>query len=600
MSRFYGIYALPHFTLSRRSYILAQQLLNKTLSDAITEQQSRSSLGHTHSWLSFGASPSEMVMSAPSCEIIVWLQQHPVSLTSLSSGPALSPRASDILKLIEDELRCPIGAPVPKAPKLTMSAVIFSPDCGFLLESKGPPRYPPQEGLHLQGLKLESHLRLAKRYSALFGLICAAQTWLLIRQMKEASTPSTVSRVSIFTIAAMAMGDGFACMIFLTVALFVDAAFLSLITTAFLASMGVSFFGMKFLIDIWTVQAPERRARQRRNNIASLDAQGAVDAPTSSLTNPGDGGILPLPVTARQTNTPDPTPIILPPDQDIDAAAAEDAAATQTAGQATTTNTSRREAGALYTRFYLLLLGLIFLSLQATSWPTALRSAYTNALGLTYLSFWTPQIHRNVMRNCRKALRWEFVLGQSLLRLAPLLYLYTVPNNVIFVDPAPGVAYLFAGWVWIQVCALLGQELLGPRFFVPAGFAPPAYDYHPILREDDLESGWAMMPIGFEQTAAGGADSGRAGGSAAEGARDKAGVRSWDCAICMQTVDVPVLPSGGGGVGAEGGAGIGPNFLARRAYMVTPCRHVFHSRCLEGWMRYRLQCPICRDALVPL
>jgi len=28
--------------------------------------------------------------------------------------------------------------------------------------------------------------------------------------------------------------------------------------------------------------------------------------------------------------------------------------------------------------------------------------------------------------------------------------------------------------------------------------------------------------------------------------------------------------------------------------MVTPCRHVFHSNCLEGWMRFRLQCPNCR------
>ena len=42
------------------------------------------------------------------------------------------------------------------------------------------------------------------------------------------------------------------------------------------------------------------------------------------------------------------------------------------------------------------------------------------------------------------------------------------------------------------------------------------------------------------------------------------------------------------------------NVFARRLYMVTPCRHIFHTACLEGWMRFRLQCPICREELPPI
>jgi hypothetical protein len=70
-----------------------------------------------------------------------------------------------------------------------------------------------------------------------------------------------------------------------------------------------------------------------------------------------------------------------------------------------------------------------------------------------------------------------------------------------------------------------------------------------------------------------------------------------DCAICMQVLEVPVV---GAGEDASTSAGGVAGMLARRLYMVTPCRHVFHSNCLEGWMRFRLQCPICRENLPPL
>jgi len=32
-------------------------------------------------------------------------------------------------------------------------------------------------------------------------------------------------------------------------------------------------------------------------------------------------------------------------------------------------------------------------------------------------------------------------------------------------------------------------------------------------------------------------------------------------------------------------------------YMVTPCRHAFHSDCLEQWMDVKMECPTCRGHL---
>ena len=555
-------------------------------------------------WTSSPHNPSDALFPVPHCEFIVYLQQHPNEDSNI-----------DFRKL-EKEMRFPSGASMPSPPPIKMSALIFSPDCGFVLESKGPPDFAPQEGLHLNGRKLESYMRIARRCIIAFAVVICAQVFLLIRQMKDASTPSTKSRVSFYMIAMMALGDGFACMGFMFVSMMIDAAFLPLIATAFLSFLGVSFFGMKFSMDIWTVQAPERQERDRERQVrwsgfATVNTAPTTPAPTTSapagVVTAAGADTLPLPITASRSADTGATPIIVPSDQDVDAENADnpDNAAAQPTAQTTTLNTARREMSALYSKFYFLLLGLVFLSLHATTWPIPLRTFYTNTICFIYLSFWLPQINRNITRNCRRALRWEFVIGQSILRLAPIVYFYTVSNNVLFFGNDRNMAYIFIAWVWLQVWALGSQEVLGPRFFVPKGWAPPAYDYHPILREEDDEESGSTMPIGSTQAKSSSPTHPtfpslqlRAGSGSV-----RPTTRTFDCAICTENINVPIVRKAGSSEGESQGsasASLSTTLFARRAYMVTPCRHIFHSGCLEGWMRYRLQCPICRENLPPL
>ncbi|KZF26750.1 hypothetical protein L228DRAFT_243262 [Xylona heveae TC161] len=610
--RFAGLFALPHFSLSERTYSLSQRLLNRTISSSINSQVSKGWLAPLNPWSSTPGHPAD-IPSKPRCEYIVYLQQHAADFSDKDGGN------QQVLRQIEDELRYPTGASLPSAPPLVMSALIFSPDCGILLESKSQPETSAAESLHITGPKIESYISQARNYSLLFACIMIMQIILLMRQMKDASTPSTRSRISFYTIAMMSMGDGFATMAFSAIGLFTDSVFLPFIATSFLSLFCVSFFGMKFLMEIWTVQAPERQERERERQAAAQAANSTTNTTATSMPiiTASGADTLPLPVTARRPNETSATPIIIAPDQDsppdtpTPSPAPNNPTTTNTTTPAQTPGSARREFGALYSRFYFLLLILIFLSLHAMSWPPGLRSAYTNGLALTYLSFWVPQIYRNIMRNCRKALRWEYVVGQSILRLAPFMYFYTVPGNVLFAKTDRTAALVLIGWVWIQICVLVSQEVLGPRFFVPRGWAPEAYDYHPVLREDDLESG-ATMPIGFsaaEAEAEAGSPSSPSAAVPGSSSGRQGGKRTFDCAICMNNIEVPIIPAGsgaeGGGRDESGGGGITgggttSTLLARRAYMVTPCRHIFHSDCLEGWMRFRLQCPICRETLPPL
>lgn len=505
-------------------------------------------------WASSSENPTELLFPTPHCEYIVYLQEYPTILP-----------ASD-LDALEEELRFPTGAPMPAVPALRMSALIFSPDCGFVLESMGQPDYASHAGSHLIGPKLESYIRMVRRSIFALALILCAELFLLIRQMNETSTPSTRSRVSFYAISMMTFGDGIAFVGLAAFAITNDVAFLPLISTTFLSFLCVGIFGMKFMMEIWAVQAPERVERERRN------------APTDSI---------PPPATARGALDTNPTTVILPPDQDLGADETENATRMQR-----TRGSAQSESGAIYSQFYFALFGISFLSLHASTWPTTLRSIYTNSLAFGYLSFWVPQIHRNIIRNCRQALRWEFVIGQSILRLTPLVYLYIVEGNVLFVQVDRYSAIALVGWVWLQIWVLISQEVLGPRFCIPNGWAPPAYDYHPTLREDDPEAG-SSMPIGF--TVAESSSSASTIGTSSDGKR------LFDCAICMQTLQVDVVRGAADYKGGDGNtSSSATKIFGRRAYMVTPCRHIFHSHCLQGWMRYRLQCPICRENLPPL
>jgi mitofusin len=231
------------------------------------------------------------------------------------------------------------------------------------------------------------------------------------------------------------------------------------------------------------------------------------------------------------------------------------------------------------------------------------RSIYFDMVSFVYLSFWAPQIYRNVMRNCRKALRWEYVIGTSVVRSIPVAYFYLKEDNVLFAKTDGYGFAVLAGWMWVQIVALGSQELLGPRFFIRDGWAPPAYDYHPILRED--EEG-ATMPLNITTTDESSANTLDASSSTDEttpmtksaGESKGKGKTVFDCSICAQDIEVPVIAAGAD----ESAAGMGGTsmILQRRQYMVTPCRHIFHTGCLEGWMRYRLMCPNCREVLPPL
>ena len=253
--KFAGIFMLPHLAMSEPTFEASRMVLNHSISRTIQRQIDRET-EKLNPWSPTVEGAAESPFVAPDCEMVMYLQQLTPSLSTLSTG-------SGVLSFLERELRFPTGAFLPPAPELKFSMIAFSPDCGYVIESKGPPDYVPQEGDHLSGPKVEVLYNKSRHHLLLFTCTLALQLWLLMRQMREASTPSTRSRISFYTIAMLALGDGFVTLTFLPISLFIGGLWVNLVGTAFLSFVSVSFFGMRFLMDIWAVQAPERERRAR-------------------------------------------------------------------------------------------------------------------------------------------------------------------------------------------------------------------------------------------------------------------------------------------------------------------------------------------------
>jgi hypothetical protein len=549
-------FALPHFGWTASAFVESRDLANKTMTEYVRRREGF----RPHSY--------GTMFAVPQCEYIMWLQQYPVTYEGVSSQQTIS-----WLDEVEQELTIPDGAPIGEPPAMRFAAVLFSPDCGYLLKSDGP----------LTGLKREVFSSLTRSLISAFILILAMQIFLLKRQMQEAATPSTKSRVAYQSFAIMAMGDGQIAAGILGLVLADESIWLLCSAAAFLSLVNVSFLETRFIYEIWQVQVGEPAQREydrqraaRAAALASIPALVPAPAPTPAVSTvpPGE---LPQPVTAPRAIDTGAIPIILPLDQDIEAAVTND--------QRRVANDMPLVAGttafsAIYSQFYFVMVALMFFSLWASTWPAGLRTAYANALATIYLSFWVPQIYRNAMRNCRKALSWEYVVGISLLRLVPIVYWYLQPRNLLHVEVHPTSAYLFIGYVGLQIVVLVVQCLLGPRLFLSNDWLPAAYDYHPLLREDGDEESGNTLPIG-----------GVASASEAKDKESKEGNRKiFDCAICMNEINVPVIAKGDSSNA----------WLEQRKYMVTPCRHIFHTECLEGWMNLRLVCPVCREGLPPI
>ncbi|KAF8159628.1 hypothetical protein B0H34DRAFT_704239 [Crassisporium funariophilum] len=464
-----------------------------------------------------------------------------------------------LMQELEDELQNPTGIWTVPPPKLSISAVLLSKECGILYEITDT-----------EGLRSRTFFRKVTTYAGLTGISYLILLILFSRQTERSRTPSGISRVSRWTFLAQATMDSVSFAGHITFAILAEGRpSLSLIAPAFLACM-VFVHEAQFSALIHQIQGPESYTPPVPTPVA---------IPTVS---PTQQPLLP---------TTTPTTITTPPPQLPTAVIAQQSPTTIL--QAANNNSTPS--------FFQFFIQHIRTDPQARLWFTLfifltfiVRVILSPTLSMlfvvvTYSSIWLPQIVRSVRRGRTSGLSKEYIIGTTACRLFSAFYFLACPKNVLEVEPRSWV-YLLGLFVVMQAILVILQDTLGPTFFLPARYAHvKSYDYHPPMPLPDSES--PEQSLG-------------------------------DCAICMDaiTVDpslrrrsksldkkedwddkvssVPGFKKGKSVFNAMQ-MGVGAT-TARKNYSLAPCSHLFHTDCLEKWLAIKNICPQCRRPLPPL
>lgn len=510
-AKFFGFYGgLQHLTFDENNFDAAKNVSLEYLQNSFFK--SPEELNYD---LSFNYLTQLLDQSNNRCEYVSYFHLNKVDLTS------------DEMKDIDDELASPIGRPIKidKIPELKLTGVLYSPDCAVKLTIP-----------EIIGVRREVKIFRYHRATIIGIVLLFTQILLTVKQMNYTNTPSTISRISFWTVCLMSIVDGSLAMIYLVASAIFNQLYLPLTVSAFLCFILSSMFEIRFMINIFLSQINERTL----NLFTALQGRPLDQA---------DAGL-------PQTNAP--------------------AAIPQDEAQVTSS---------IYTRFFFSLIVFTFLVLNSVVWPKHLREVFERIVLIVMNSYWLPQAYRNAVRGSHRSFKWWYILGTTFVRTLPIGYMFLVKNNVFEHHYDPQYFFALSGWLALQIFILVLQSVLGARFFLPKSWLPQTYNYHPALTENDLESGFGIEHVHSPSEA-------REGDSSTTPLKtDNNGRCTIDCAICMNEVEVPILKSN---------LDQAATFLQRRQYMVAPCRHIFHTQCLEAWMKYKLQCPVCRNPLPPL
>ncbi|GLB43394.1 putative ring finger [Lyophyllum shimeji] len=495
------------------------------------------------------------------CGFTFHAQLHPVNVPE------------HLMRELEDEIQKPTGASTVVPPKLSVTGLLISKECGIMFEIGDT-----------EGLRSRTFFRKVTTYAGSAGLVYLTLLWLFARQSERSRTPSGLGRVSRWMFLSQATIDSVSFAGHITFAILAEGRpSLSLVAPAFLACI-LFVYEAQFSVLIHQIQIPEDAVPSRPPPpdpaVASPSPTPTPATTTPSIPASGSENTYPPPPASNPAPPPSQTP---PPAQ---------SAAPSPSPSPSPSPTPATPPEQL--SFFAFFIHHIRTDPQARLWVTLfifltfiVRVILSPTLSMVFVSvtyslIWLPQIIRAARRGRSSGLTTEYVVGTTSCRLYLALYFLACPKNVLDVTPRRW-SYLLAAFVCFQALVLILQELLGPAFFLPKRYvtAKP-YDYHPPIPLPDPEAPEPSLG---------------------------------DCAICMDAIVVDhraraseksasALWDGTGserrGKGGGGLLSVMEGAGARKVYSLAPCHHLFHTECLEKWLAIKNICPQCRRPLPPL
>ena len=197
---------------------------------------------------------------------------------------------------------------------------------------------------------------------------------------------------------------------------------------------------------------------------------------------------------------------------------------------------------------------------------------------MTFLLFfgtWLGQIIYSAKKGTKPSMTHSHIILVTIFKSFVPIYLKCYPNSIFSFKPNYLKVFILDSVLFLEAIILSLQKLLGPKFFLTKKYKQPKFDYY--KQENEID----------EKT------------------------KNQECVICLENIgkisqfEVKEENKEKNKFNLE-------KFLEdlikkykhrnrnNGPYMVTPCHHVFHNKCLEMWLEQKNECPYCRQRIPPL
>ena len=198
---------------------------------------------------------------------------------------------------------------------------------------------------------------------------------------------------------------------------------------------------------------------------------------------------------------------------------------------------------------------------------------------LTFLLFfgtWLGQIIYSAQKGTKPSMPYSYIFFVTIFKAFVPVYLKCYPNSIFSFRPNYLKVFLLDSVLFFEAVILSLQKLLGPKFFLTKKYKQPKFDYYKQENEVDEKS------------------------------------KNQECVICLENIGKISQFVEGDYVKEKKEKFDLENYMENLAkkyknrnrnkgpFMVTPCHHLFHSKCLEMWLEQKNECPYCRQRIPPL
>ena len=223
-------------------------------------------------------------------------------------------------------------------------------------------------------------------------------------------------------------------------------------------------------------------------------------------------------------------------------------------------------------RFYLsVYILLIFIMASLKIWYTYFFMTFS-----LFCCTWFGQIIYSAKTGTKPSMPHSYIFFITIFKSFVPIYLKCYQKSIFSFRPNYLKVIILDSVLFFEAIILSLQKLLGPKFFLTKKYKQPKFDYYKQDNEIDEKS------------------------------------KNQECVICLENIGKIIKYEDDGGDKNKKEKFNWEKCLEdiikkyknrnrnKGPYMITPCHHLFHTKCLEMWLEQKNECPYCRQKIPPL